>query len=68
MRDSKIDLTMQHYTDPKLLDVRGALDAFPDLPLDGGPSTDEGETLQALRGPDRLGVTSAADLRVNTDT
>src|SRR5262249_29779157 len=35
MRHSKIDLTMTVYTDPKLLDVRGALDVLPALPLDG---------------------------------
>jgi integrase len=34
MRHSKIDLTMNVYTDPKLLDVRGALDLLPDLPLE----------------------------------
>jgi integrase len=33
MRHSKIDLTMTVYTDPRLLDVRGALGALPDLPL-----------------------------------
>jgi integrase len=35
MRHSSIDLTMNTYTDPKLLDVAGALDALPALPLDG---------------------------------
>jgi hypothetical protein len=35
MRHSDIKLTMGVYTDPKLLDVRGALDALPGLPLDG---------------------------------
>jgi hypothetical protein len=35
MRHSKIDLTMSVYTDPRLLDVRGALDVLPTLPLDG---------------------------------
>jgi hypothetical protein len=34
MRHSTIDLTMNVYTDPKLLDVQGALDALPALPLD----------------------------------
>jgi integrase len=33
MRHSKIELTMGVYTDPKLLDVRGALDTLPALPL-----------------------------------
>ena len=34
MRHSKIDLTMNVYTDPRLLDVAGALDVLPALPLD----------------------------------
>ncbi len=38
MRHSKIDLTMNVYTDPKLLDVQGALDSLPALPLDGTAS------------------------------
>ena len=33
MRHSTINLTMNTYTDPKLLDVHGALDALPALPL-----------------------------------
>ncbi len=33
MRHSTISLTMQVYTDPKLLDVHGALDVLPRLPL-----------------------------------
>jgi len=33
MRHSNIDLTMQVYTDPKLLDVLGAIDSLPQLPL-----------------------------------
>ena len=31
MRHSSIDLTMNVYTDPKLLDVQGALDSLPSL-------------------------------------
>ena len=34
MRHSRIDLTMNVYTDPKLLDIHGALDVLPALPLD----------------------------------
>jgi integrase len=34
MRHSTIDLTMNVYTDPKLLDVQGALDVLPTLSLD----------------------------------
>ena len=40
MRHSKIDLTMNIYTDPKLLDVHGALDALPSLDLNPSPSTE----------------------------
>jgi integrase len=36
LRHSTLDLTMNSYTDPKLLDVAGALGALPALPLDGG--------------------------------
>ncbi|MCA8994637.1 MAG: tyrosine-type recombinase/integrase, partial [Planctomycetaceae bacterium] len=35
MRHSDISLTMQVYTDPKLLDVHGALTNLPSIPLDG---------------------------------
>src|SRR5205085_10047847 len=35
MRHSTIDLTMNVYTDPKLLDVHGAMDSLPAMPLDG---------------------------------
>ena len=38
MRHSSIDLTMNTYTDPKLLDIHGALDSLPALPLSAGPS------------------------------
>ena len=33
MRHSTIDLTMNVYTDPKLLDVAGAVESLPALPL-----------------------------------
>jgi len=35
LRHSSIELTMQTYTDPKLLDVSGALDCLPSLAIDG---------------------------------
>jgi hypothetical protein len=50
MRHSKIDLTMNVYTDPKLLDVHGAIERLPVLPLDG---TDNHST--AATGIDWLG-------------
>ena len=40
MRHSDPKLTANVYTDPKLLDVRGALDALPRLPLGEGPTVE----------------------------
>src|SRR5262249_14680041 len=57
MRHSKIDLTMTVYTDPKLLDVRGALDTLPALPLEGDQA--EGEAVQAT-GTDGTGARTLA--------
>ena len=45
MRHSDIKLTMNVYTDPALLDVRGALDSLPALPLQGEQG--EGEAVRA---------------------
>src|SRR5262249_48154538 len=39
MRHSDIDLTMNTYTDPRLLDVHGAVQALPELPLNAGQSS-----------------------------
>jgi hypothetical protein len=44
MRHSTIDLTMNTYTDPRLLDVHGALDVLPTLPLDRGDVLEEKAT------------------------
>jgi len=38
LRHSKIDLTMNVYTDPRLLDVAGAINTLPALPLDSNPN------------------------------
>ncbi len=46
MRHSDPSLTANVYTDPKLLDVHGALDALPNLPLDAGPVVEQ-ERLRA---------------------
>ena len=46
MRHSNIDLTMNVYTDPKLLDVQGALDSLPSLDWKSSPST-ERQTMRA---------------------
>ena len=43
MRHSTIDLTMNTYTNPRLLDVHGAIDALPVLPLDAGLEPDSSE-------------------------
>ena len=40
MRHSSIDLTMSTYTDPRLLDVAGAMNVLPALPLGDGPHTE----------------------------
>ena len=44
MRHSSIDLTMNVYTDPRLLDVTGAMEALPRLPLDEGNRSREQAT------------------------
>jgi hypothetical protein len=45
MRRSSLDLTKNVYTDPELLDVAGALEALPELSLEGAA-----ETYRAVRG------------------
>lgn len=42
MRHSTINLTMNVYTDPKLLDVAGAVESLPMLPLENGPQATAG--------------------------
>jgi integrase len=61
MRHSDINLTMNVYTDPRLLDVRGALEVLPALPLDAadrgqagvvtGTDAKETRTLSPLLAP-----------------
>jgi len=48
MRHSSIDLTMNTYTDPKLLDVAGAVETLPSLPLGNGPQ--QGENVLSRTG------------------
>ncbi len=45
MRHSTIDLTMNTYTDPRVLDVHGALDVLPAMPISG-----EGHEVQKATG------------------
>ncbi len=47
MRHSHIDLTMNVYTDPKLLDLARAVEMLPTLPLDAEPLTENSLDLQA---------------------
>ena len=42
MRHSSLDLTMNLYTDPGLLDVAGAQEALPELPLEDVAQDDAG--------------------------
>jgi hypothetical protein len=57
MRHSDPSLTANVYTDPKLLDVHGALDSLPSLPLDAGPIAERGRARAAATGTyDHRGV------------
>jgi integrase len=38
MRHSRIELTMNYYTDPVLLDIAGAVEALPSFQMPGSPS------------------------------
>ena len=64
MRHSTINLTMNVYTDPKLLDVAGAMEALPALPLSvqGGQ---DGITVADLRA---TGTENATAEKVDTRT
>ncbi len=52
LRHSSLELTMQLYTDPRLLDVAGALAALPALPTTGLP----GEAARATGTDDAIAV------------
>ena len=60
MRHSTINLTMNTYTDPKLLDVAGAMDALPALPLCGGS-----QAPSAVAAPAGVNDVSPSQLRPN---
>jgi integrase len=51
MRHSTIDLTMNVYTDPRLLDVHRAVEVLPALPLDGGRQTESATGTAGPGGP-----------------
>ena len=59
MRHSSIDLTMNTYTDPKLLDVHGAVDSLPSLQLPTDLPTRQRQTLKAT-GTDPSGESLVA--------
>ena len=65
MRHSCIDLTMNTYTDPKLLDVQGAVDSLPMLQLPTDLSTRQRQTLRAT-GTDPMGSGSLVPTLVPT--
>ena len=52
MRHSNINLTMNVYTDPKLLDIQGALDSLPSLNLKSSPSTERQAMAMRATGTD----------------
>ncbi len=59
MRHSDIKLTMGVYTDPRLLDVRGAVEKLPVLPLPGG-ANGTATVSKAARTGDHLASGSGA--------
>ncbi len=59
MRHSSIDLTMNTYTDPKLLDVQGAVDSLPTLTLPTDFPTRHRQTLKAT-GTEDIGESAVA--------
>jgi integrase len=62
MRHSEISLTMQTYTDPRLLDLRGALDALPTLPVAGAAEAATGtEGMHPGRGEEQLALPLAGN-------
>jgi len=57
MRHSTLELTMNTYTDPRLLDVAGALDALPALPLDDRTDAQQAKATGTLgREAERCGL------------
>ena len=62
MRHSTIDLTMSVCTDLKLLDVAGALDALPALPLSGDGAEGEAARATGTDDPQRNRVQPVAPL------
>ena len=59
MRHSKIDLTMNSYTDPRMLDVVGAMDALPSLPIGAKPEAPESQRATGTDGQSLVAPTVA---------
>ncbi len=55
MRHAAEGITDEHYADAKLIDLRGALDRLPALPLDGGQAGAEREAANGTYGDDSDG-------------
>jgi hypothetical protein len=65
MRHSSIDLTMNVYTDPRLLDLRGAVDALPELSLEARPTSSR--TALGATGTDDSWPAQAAEFAPTED-
>lgn len=66
MGHSKIDLTMNCYTDPRLLDVSGALDQLPVLSLNSPTSQESATALVTGTDDQKGGVLLAQWLATNS--
>ncbi len=67
MGHSKIDLTMNCYADPRLLDVSGALDQLPALSLNRPTSQESATALVTGTDDQKGGVQLAQWLATNSD-
>jgi hypothetical protein len=64
MRHSDVNLTMNTYTDPKLLDVAGAMESLPSLPLGAGPQPEA--VAVSATGTDNLSASPLVPVLVPT--
>ncbi len=70
MRHSTLDLTMNTYTDPRLLDVAGAPDVLPELPIEND-ETGQQEMRACVGAPspiDNMPVHPARNLALTGDS
>jgi Phage integrase family len=66
MRHGSLEMTMQTYTDPKLLDVAGALDVLPSLPLGDDDGTESQRATGTFDVPQSASRTLVPGLVQNT--